>query len=70
VLKFFFMGMFAATVVGLIVNNYQKISMHAMGAGGGMMAIILFSFYYQQPLGLPITIATLLAAWYVPATCY
>ncbi len=61
VLKFFFMGMFAATVVGLIVNNYQKISMHAMGAGGGMTAIVLFSFYYQQPLGLPITIATLLA---------
>lgn len=61
VLKFFFMGIFAATVVGLILNNYSKISMHAMGVGGGMAAIILFSFFYQQPLGLAITIATLLA---------
>ena len=32
-----------------------------MGVGGGMAAVILFSFYYQQPLGLAITIATLLA---------
>ncbi|MFM9735923.1 hypothetical protein, partial [Streptomyces niveiscabiei] len=41
VLKFFFMGIFITTVFGLILNNYYKISMHAMGAGGLVTAIIL-----------------------------
>ena len=54
------MGIFIATVVGLIINNYNKISLHAMGAGGVAAAIILFAFYYQVPLGLPISIAVLI----------
>ncbi len=60
VLKFFYMGIFIATVFGLIINNYNKISLHAMGAGGAAAAIILFAFYYQVPLGLPISIAVLI----------
>lgn len=59
VLKFFYMGIFIATVWGLILNNYFKISLHAMGAGGALAAIILFAMYYQLPLGLSISIATL-----------
>ncbi|MEN9684983.1 MAG: hypothetical protein RLZZ28_769 [Bacteroidota bacterium] len=60
VLKFFYAGIFASTVFGLILNNYYKISLHGMAAGGGMAAIILFAFYYQLPLGLSISVATLL----------
>ena len=60
VLKFFYMGIFMATVFGLILNNYYKISMHAMGVGGGMMAVYLFAFYYQMPLGISMCEATLI----------
>jgi len=42
VLRFFFMGIFIATVLGLILNNYFKISLHGMGVGGATTAIILF----------------------------
>lgn len=61
VLKFFFMGIFLSTSVGLVINNYMKISLHALGAGGGAAAIILFAYYYGAPFGLPISIAVLLA---------
>ena len=61
VLKFFFLGIFICTSVGLTINNFIKISMHGMGVGGAMAAVILFSFYYQLPLGLYITLATCIA---------
>lgn len=61
VLKFFYMGIFLATVFGLVLNNYFKISLHAMGVGGAMAAIILFAMYYQMPLGVSISVATLVA---------
>lgn len=61
VLKFFYMGIFSCTVAGLILNNYFKISLHAMGVGGAMAAIILFAFYYRLPLGASISVATMVA---------
>ena len=61
VLKFFYMGIFISTVFGLILNNSFKISMHSMGVGGGMSALILFAFYYRLPLGISISTATLIA---------
>lgn len=61
VLKFFYMGIFCATVFGLILNNYFKISLHAMGVGGAMAAIILFALHYRSPLGVSMSVATLLA---------
>lgn len=60
VLKFFFMGIFIGTSVGLVFNNFMKISLHAMAAGGAAAAIILFSYYYQTPFGVFISIALLL----------
>jgi hypothetical protein len=57
VLKFFFMGIFLTTVFGLIINNYFKISMHAMGAGGLVTAIILSSFFYEAANGVAIVVA-------------
>jgi hypothetical protein len=56
-LKFFFMGIFIATVAGLILNNYFKISMHAMGVGGLAAAVVLASFFYETANGIPISIA-------------
>jgi hypothetical protein len=60
VLKFFYMGIFIATVAGLILNSYFKISLHAMGVGGALAAVILFAMYYHMPLGVPISITTLI----------
>lgn len=61
VLKFFYMGIFMATVFGLILNNYYKISLHAMGVGGAAAAVILFALYYRAPLGVSMSVATLIA---------
>jgi hypothetical protein len=49
VLRFFYLGIFLSTVVGLIVNNYMKISLHGMAAGGAIAAITLFSWHYALP---------------------
>lgn len=60
VLQFFFFGICAATSIGVIVNNYIKISLHGMAMGGALTTIILFSLYYQQGFGLAIAIVTIL----------
>jgi len=60
VLKFFYMGIFCATVAGLILNNYFKISLHAMAMGGALAAIILFALHYHMPLGVSMSVAALL----------
>jgi hypothetical protein len=60
VLKFFYMGIFIATVAGLILNSYFKVSLHAMGVGGALAAVILFAMYYHMPLGVPVSITTLI----------
>ncbi len=61
VLKFFFFGIFLATVVGLIANNFFKISMHAMGVGGALMFIILTSFFYHIYIGTDISLFIIIA---------
>lgn len=59
VLKSFFLGIFLCTAVALIVNNFIKISMHALGVGGMLAFIIISSFYYEQTSGGYISIVTL-----------
>ena len=61
VLKFFYFGIFLTTVFGLIINNFIKISMHAIGAGSFLAFIILTCLIYHTLLGVDIMIATLLA---------
>ena len=61
VLKFFYMGIFLATVFGLVLNNYYKISLHAMAVGGALAAIILFAMYYRLALGTSMGIAAMIA---------
>jgi hypothetical protein len=45
-LKYFYFGIFIATSLGLIVNNFIKVSLHAIGISGLLMAILLVSFNY------------------------
>jgi hypothetical protein len=60
VLKFFYLGIFISTVFGLTLNNYFKISLHGMGVGGALAAVILFALHYHMPLGFAISIAAIL----------
>ena len=60
VMKFFFFGIFISTSIGVVINNFIKISLHAMAIGAALMAVVLFSFYYQSNLGMPISVAALI----------
>ncbi len=60
VLKFFYFGIFVATVAGLTLNNFFKISMHAMGVGGGLVCVLLTCFTYHMHLGTDICFATII----------
>ena len=60
VLKFFYMGIFVSTVFGLMLNNYFKISLHAMALGGALAAIILFAMYYRLPLGISMSVTAMI----------
>ena len=44
-LKYFYFGIFIASAIGLTVNNFMKVSLHAMGISGLLMAVILVGFY-------------------------
>lgn len=59
-LKFFYFGIFIATAVGVVFNNFIKISLHGIGMGGLLAAVILTSFFYQTPLGIAISVSVLL----------
>ncbi|MEX6690191.1 hypothetical protein QTN47_21960 [Danxiaibacter flavus] len=61
ILRVFFFGSFLTTIAGLVLNNFFKISMHAMGIAGGWLLIILSCFTYSIHLGEDITVVTLLA---------
>jgi hypothetical protein len=43
-----------------MANNYFKISMHAIGVGGGLAFMILLGIISTVPIGLPISIATII----------
>ena len=60
VLKFFYFGIFISTSLGVVINNFIKISLHGMAMGGALTAIILFSLYYNTPMSLIIIAAVLI----------
>ena len=45
-LKYFYFGIFIASAIGLTVNNFIKVSLHAMAISGLLMAVILVGLYY------------------------
>ena len=61
VLKFFYLGIFFSSIVGLISNNFVKISLHGIAMGSIAAAVILTAFFYQTTFGVPITVVVLLA---------
>ncbi|MBN9296682.1 MAG: hypothetical protein J0I41_06710 [Filimonas sp.] len=60
ILKFFYMGIFLTTIFGLILNNFQKISMHAMGVAGAWTCVLLTCLTYKIHLGADLSIVTLI----------
>jgi hypothetical protein len=60
VLKFFFFGIFISTSIGVIANNFLKVSLHGMAMGGATTALILMAIFYGINLNLPILAAVLL----------
>jgi hypothetical protein len=46
VLKYFYFGIFIASALGLIVNNFIKVSLHSMGIGGLLAAVLLVGLKY------------------------
>jgi hypothetical protein len=60
VLRFFYLGIFLSTIVGLSFNNFVKISMHSMGTGGALACVLLTCLTYHSFLGLDIMLVTFL----------
>jgi hypothetical protein len=60
VLKYFYFGIFISTSIGVIFNNFIKISLHSIAMGSVLTALILCSLYYQIQLGVAIGIVILL----------
>lgn len=60
-LRVFFLGIFLTTPIALVLNNFYKISMHAIGVGGAATYITILGFVSSLHLGIPISIAWLLA---------
>jgi len=66
-LKFFYLGIFVASAIGLTVNNFMKVSLHAMGIAGLTTAIILVSVFYPVNNALWVLLAVLLTALVISA---
>jgi hypothetical protein len=60
-LRIFFLGSFLTTPVALIINNFFKISMHAIAVGCAAAFITIIAFNSSVHLGQPIAIAWIIA---------
>lgn len=60
ILRSFYFGIFIATVPALIINNFIKVSMHAMAIGSAFACILLTCFFYKTNLGADISIAAII----------
>jgi hypothetical protein len=66
-LKFFYLGIFVASAIGMTVNNFMKVSLHAMGIAGLTTAIVLVSVFYPVNNALWVLLAVLLTAFVISA---
>ena len=66
-LKFFYLGIFVASAIGMTVNNFMKVSLHAMGIAGLTTAVILVSVFYPVNNGIWVLLAVLLTALVISA---
>lgn len=67
VLKFFYLGIFVASAIGMTVNNFMKVSLHAMGIAGFTTAIILVSLFYSVNNVSWVPLSVLIAALVISA---
>ncbi len=61
VLRVFYLGIFLATIPALIINNFFKISMHALGCGGVVAFMVILAFAHDLHLGFQLSLAILIA---------
>ena len=66
-LKFFYLGIFMASAIGMTVNNFMKVSLHAMGIAGLTTAVILVSVFYPVNNAVWVLLAVLLTALVISA---
>lgn len=66
-LKFFYLGIFVASAIGMTVNNFMKVSLHAMGIAGITTSILLVSVFYPVTNALWVPLAILLTALVISA---
>ena len=66
-LKFFYFGIFIATAIGLIANNFIKVSLHTMGVGGLLTAVMIVGFHYPIDNAIWALMAVLITALVVSA---
>lgn len=59
IMVFFFLGNFLSASAGLMANNYFKVSMHSLAAGGAAAFMILVGLVTQDLMGIPIAITTI-----------
>jgi hypothetical protein len=58
---FFFLGVFLSASAALMANTYFKISLHGLGVGGAAAFIILLSMVTSEPMGMVISLSTIIA---------
>ena len=66
-LKFFYLGIFVASAIGMTVNNFMKVSLHAMGIAGITTAILLVSVFYPVNSSIWVFFSILLTALVISA---
>ena len=66
-LKFFYLGIFVASAIGMTVNNFMKVSLHAMGIAGLATAVLLVSVSYPVNNILWVPLVVLLTALVISA---
>ena len=66
-LKFFYLGIFVASAIGMTVNNFMKVSLHAMGNAGLTTAVILVSVFYPVHNAVWVLLAVILTALVISA---
>jgi hypothetical protein len=66
-LKFFYLGIFVASAIGMTVNNFMKVSLHAMGIAGITTSIVLVSVFYPVTNALWVPLAIVLTALVISA---
>jgi hypothetical protein len=67
VLKPFYLGIFMASAIGLVLNNFFKVSLHAMGMGGLLTVVFLTAYQYAFADGWVLTLLVFATALVVLA---